>query len=95
MKVIGSWVAADSDVGSTELSLKRGDTLYYRSGPTGGRQLLGIPESGQPESVLPVAEEWTLLKFDDNSLPEHFTVRITDTGDGWGEWSAIAVKASN
>jgi hypothetical protein len=95
MKVIGSWVAADSDVGATELSLKKGDTLYYRSGPTGGRQMLGIPESGQPESVLPVAEEWTLLKFDDNSLPEHFTVRITDTGDGWGEWSAIAVKASN
>jgi len=95
MKVLGSWVNADSDVGSTELTLKKGDKLYYRSGPTGGHQLLSIPESGQPTSVLPVAEEWTLLDFNDTTLPQQFTVRITDAGDGWGEWSAIAVKASN
>jgi hypothetical protein len=90
MRVYGSLIQSDADIGSISLQLRRGESLLYRSGPTGGHQLLEI--AGKVE-VLPVSPEWTLLELSGASLPEgKFVAKFIDNGGGWGEWSAIAVK---
>lgn len=74
------------------LQLKRGDSLYYRSGPAGGGQSLLIESEKPFVEILPVAKEWVVLEFSDPSLPDLFTVKFRDGGAGWGEWSAIAIR---
>jgi hypothetical protein len=90
LEIIGSYgTHGDSDSGAISLSLKRGDKLLYRSGPTAGNQLLEV--AGQPPLTLPVAADWVMLDFSSPNLPEGtFVVTLTDRGTGWGEWSAIA-----
>jgi hypothetical protein len=90
--VLGSFIQSDADVGSLSLTLKRGDKLLYRSGPDTDRQRLEINHHTETSVRLPVANEWTLLDFSVSRLPDTFTVNFVDAGDGWGEWSAIAVK---
>jgi hypothetical protein len=94
MTVIGSWVNSDADVGDMTLSLKKGDRIFYRSGPKGGRQRLEIEGSRQNPVVLPVAEEWVQIEFSGESVPNTFQLKISDSGDGWGEWSAIAINSN-
>lgn len=94
MTVIGSWVNSDADVGDMTLSLKKGDRIFYRSGPKGGRQLLEIEGTRQNPVVLPVAEEWVQIEFSGESVPNTFQLKISDSGDGWGEWSAIAINSN-
>jgi hypothetical protein len=92
MKVVGSYATSDADTGTISLRLKRGDRILYRSGPTGGRQLIGIPSLGISNSKLPTSTRWVQLEFSNPSLPVgEFDVTLTDSGPGWGEWSAIAV----
>lgn len=93
MTVIGSWVNSDADVGDMTLSLKKGDRIFYRSGPKGGRQRLEIEGSPQNPVVLPVAEEWVQIEFSGESVPNTFQLKMSDSGDGWGEWSAIAINS--
>jgi hypothetical protein len=90
--VMGSIVASDSDRGAIRLVMRRGEYLYYRSGPTAGRQTLAIPGlfSVQP---LPLSVQWSRLVLDDPRLPDRFEVIIRDNGDAWGEWSAVALGA--
>lgn len=91
MTVLGSYINADSDMGKIRLSLKRGDKLLYRSGPDTRRQTLRIADSQEKHTLLP-AKQWVALHFDSPNLPETFDVILADEGDGWGEWSAIAVS---
>lgn len=91
LNVYGSWHTSDANVGSVTISLNKGDTILYRSGPTTGRQKINV--SGMGEASLPVTLEWTKLKFDAADLPNQFSVVISDNGDGWGEWSAVALRA--
>ncbi|RTZ43186.1 hypothetical protein EKL30_09890 [Candidimonas sp. SYP-B2681] len=90
--VLGSFIQSDADRGSLSLALKRGDKLLYRSGPGADRQRLELSHHKESSIALPVADEWTLLDFSVAHLPDTFTVTFIDAGDGWGEWSAIAVK---
>lgn len=90
-KVLGSFINGNHDTGSISLQLKRGGSLYYRSGPTGGGQLLFIESDKLFSQVLPVATDWVVLEFSNSNLPDIFTVIFKDAGAGWGEWSAIAV----
>ena len=92
LRIYGSFVdRGDSDVGSISLRLKRGDSLLYRSGPIDGHQVMEI--AGQPPVILPVALTWIELAFSGPDLPkDQFVVKFTDSGSGWGEWSAIAVR---
>ncbi len=90
--VLGSYIQSDADVGSISLNLKRGDKLLYRSGPSATRQHLEINHHKDTSTALPLANDWTLLDFTVSRLPDTFTVTFIDAGDGWGEWSAIAVK---
>ncbi|MNT43661.1 hypothetical protein D3C72_1801450 [compost metagenome] len=93
LAVYGSFVNADSDIGSITLKIRRGDRLLYRSGPTSGHQILEIPHSEYSPIVLPNAIEWKLLEFSDKNLPANeFLIKLSDKGTGWGEWSAIAVR---
>jgi hypothetical protein len=41
---------------------------------------------------LPPADEWLTLEFSNQRLPEEFTIRISDSGREWGDWSAVAIK---
>jgi hypothetical protein len=93
LHVYGSLIRSDADTGSISLLLRRGARLLYRSGPTGGGQILEI---GGKVQLLPVSPEWTLLELSSPSLPDgEFVAKFVDSGTGWGEWSAIAVQDKN
>jgi hypothetical protein len=94
LRVYGSFDrGGDSDTGSITLRLRRGDRILYRSGPTGGRQVLEIPD--HPSVMLPIALNWVTLDFSSPKLPKgQFLAKLTDKGSGWGEWSAIAVHTN-
>jgi hypothetical protein len=92
LKVYGSWKSSDADRGTITLDLNKGDSILYRSGPINTRQIIKVDGTGAAN--LPVTLEWTTLKFDAPDLPARFKVSISDEGDGWGEWSAVAVKAA-
>jgi hypothetical protein len=93
LQIFGSHINSDTDVGSISLRIKRGDLMFYRSGPTGGHQFLEVSSSDLSPMVLPVSTEWTLLNFNSMILPEgEFIVKFSDSGAAWGEWSAIAVR---
>lgn len=93
IRVLGSWIHADKDTGSVSFTVHRGEHIYYRSGPMAGRQRL-LVGTGTAAIPLPALREWTRVSFDDPNLPDAFLVTIRDDGDGWGEWSAIALGDS-
>jgi len=93
MQVFGSLVHGDADVGSISLHVNRGDTLFYRSGPTGGHQVLEIVGTAPVRHVLPISLQWSKLRFSDQDIPvEGAIVKFSDQGNAWGEWSAIALR---
>lgn len=89
MRVMGSLITSDVNTGTISLMLRRGDCFFYRSGPTGGRQ---FAEINGTSTALQTATDWIKIDINDKSLPDQFTVKLSDKGDNWGEWSAIAVK---
>jgi len=91
MHVYASLVHADADTGSVSLTLHRGSSVFYRSGPTTGKQILKVNNGQITNAILPPADHWVRLRFDDEALPDTFVVTFVDNGSGWGEWSAIAV----
>lgn len=95
LKVFGSWRQSDADTGSIVLRVKRGDKLLYRSGPTDGRQFIEFNDDPSSVSTLPVATEWGVLDFSNEKFPDSFNIKISDDGDAWGEWSAIALKTEH
>jgi hypothetical protein len=95
MQVYGSLIRSSAEKGSVSFRLRRGATLFYRSGPSPGHQLIRIDNGRVAAGILPLAEEhWIRLRFDDSGLPDEFVVTLIDDGSGWGEWSAVAVSSS-
>jgi hypothetical protein len=93
MSVFGSFKDSDADRGAIALRVKRGDRLFYRSGPSVTQQIIEI--NGSWTVALPLATDWVRVEFTSDALPqEPFTVRLMDNGSGWGEWSAIALKSN-
>jgi hypothetical protein len=92
MSIYGTYINSDADRGSITIQIKRGDSLLYRSGPTIGRQFLQVIDWDSPPLVLPIAQDWHVLELSNSKLPYSFKIRISDFGDNWGEWSAIALK---
>jgi hypothetical protein len=93
VKVYGSYINGDVDMGSILIKVGRGQKIFYRSGPTGGRQLLQVNEDASLVTILPTSLEWTLLDF--SGLPENkegTLLRFIDNGNSWGEWSAIGLS---
>ncbi len=93
LRVIGSYYESDAAIGELQIRLNRGDSLLYRSGPIISNQSLSIIGNEQAFVIeLPIALDWVILKFSIASLPDEFIVKINDQGQGWEEWSAIAVR---
>lgn len=91
--VVGSFRSGDADTGSATFRLQRGDRILYRSGPRSSDQRVTIVGAGERFSDrLPVSLEWATLEFSNRLLPEEFTVQVRDAGQGYGEWSAYAVR---
>jgi hypothetical protein len=76
--------------------MKRGDKIWYRTGPSKkGQRIHIIGASHNFFYDAPNAFDWTLIEFSNELLPDKFEVKFTDAGVGWGEWSAIAVRVKN
>lgn len=94
-RVIGSHITSDADTGEVLLKLRRGDHLFYRSGPgLSGQSLSIVGHEQEFIEQLPAAnaKDWVILEFSNANLPAEFSVKIKDEGHGWGEWSAIAIR---
>jgi len=93
VKVVGSFVTSDGDIGIVKFALKKGDQILYRSGPRTTRQVILIDGGLQKFlTILPQSTEWSTLNFSNPSLPEKFEVMLIDAGTGWGEWIAVGFK---
>lgn len=97
LRVIGSYLKSDSDVGILKVSLKKGEQVLYRTGPRTSRQALFINGGAENKfsTDLPISTDWSVLDFSNPNLPERFEVTLIDAGTGWGEWTAIGVKEKN
>lgn len=93
-QVIGTARAQAATTGEVLLKLKRGDRLYYRSGPGKiGQSLFIVNYEDFYFTKLPVAIDWTILDFSNISLPDEFLVKIIDTSSLIDDWSAVAIKS--
>jgi hypothetical protein len=88
--VFGSYINGDCDKGYIALNLQKGDSILFRTGPVPKRQRIIFNQSIQ--YLLPRSVSWSILTFNSDKLPEYFNVKFYDTGDRWGEWSAVALK---
>lgn len=94
LSVYGSFLTSDADTGRLQVRLKPGDRLLYRSGPATERQKIRAVDDASVVSTLPVSPEWSLLEVSAGAAPAEGRVfEFADEGDGWGEWSAIALLA--
>jgi hypothetical protein len=95
-KVIGSYIASDTDTGSITLRIHRGQQILFRTDSRSGLQRIEI--MAHEESFFdeaPAAPKWVILDFSNRLLPEEFDVKFIDAGKTNGEWSAIAIKNSS
>lgn len=91
LKVLGSFVTSDADIGRIKLVINNGDSIYYRSGPSSIGQHVRINKTTYN---LPLANEWVLLTFEFKTEGPQEII-LEDIGSEWGQWSAIAVRSSN
>lgn len=93
-KIIGSYISSENDTGIITLSIKRGSSILYRSGPrvTGQSLLINSNHKNKFYTSLPISVEWHILDFSNPELPENFDITLIDSGTKWGEWSAIALQ---
>jgi len=92
LSVYGSYVHGDADTGYIDLSLNSQAGFYYKTGPIVENQWIEIKDLPIIPINLVRADSWTFIKLDNPNFPNKITVRISDKGAGWGEWSAIAVR---
>jgi hypothetical protein len=94
LRIFGSLRTGASDAGSITLRLRRGDQVWYRTEPVARLQRIAVnvPGSHFESPPMPGTRDWVLLDFSNAALPDSFDVVFTDGGDGWGEWSAVALR---
>jgi hypothetical protein len=92
-KVIGT-LASNSKNSKNELvlRLRKGDSIYYRSGGGASNRVSVDGFTDEFRQDLPVAREWTILKFDQPSLPDSFAVTLTNSGNSSDDWAAVALR---
>lgn len=99
----GSNSQGDMGTGTLKLKMNPGEGFYYVSGPNASRQTIQVLDqegflSSAPQVVnwqTNVDTQWSYLAFNNALLTEPFEVWITDSGDGWGEWSGVALRAAD
>jgi hypothetical protein len=77
----------------TLIILSAGRRIRYRSGPS--RDAPSMEVAGFEKMFipwLPMTTDWVTLEFSNSRLPQKFTVRVTDHGNGVGEWEAAAAE---
>jgi hypothetical protein len=42
--------------------------------------------------TLPIAADWVVLEFSNSKLPNEFTLKLEDNGQGIGEWSPLHAR---
>jgi len=95
-RVMGSYLHSEAEAGELILHLHRGEQIWFRSEPKSQKQRIIIEGSnGQYIDALPETSKWVLLEFSNAKLPDEFDVKFVDGGDGWGEWSAIALRENS
>lgn len=95
MVVFGTYRVSDADLGAVALTLRRGQRVYYRSGPHTESQSLTFTINGSSYRYpLPVSGGWSVIQLSAESLPEQVAATFRDDGATWGEWSAIALAKS-
>jgi hypothetical protein len=91
MLVFGSHLSSDEDVADFTLEAKSGNSIYYITGPSPGRQVLEV--YGDGKLILKLSGEkfsnWEKLSMGSYS---QLRVKLKDKGKDWGEWSAIAIR---
>jgi hypothetical protein len=91
-RVMGSYLHSEAEAGELILHLHRGEQIWFRSESKSQKQRIIIDGSnGKYIDALPATSEWVLLEFSNVSLPDEFNVKFVDGGDGWGEWSSVAL----
>lgn len=72
------------------LKLFAGRKIRFRSGPAKdfqSMQVVGYEDAFIPK--LPITKDWVVLEFSNSKLPNEFTVKVEDQGQGVGEWSYL------
>jgi hypothetical protein len=92
LKIYGSFINSDQDTGSIYLLVNQGEKFLYINGPKNGRQTIEVVGFKNKKFTLPETSQWSVMQISDPTLPRKIKIKITDPGDDWGEWSAIAVK---
>ena len=93
LEILGTFKTSDADQGTLEIIVEPNDSIYFRSGPHSGGQLLDNLNDELPPVALPVAEDWVLMTFKGpNIAAGEQRFRLSDASSEWGEWSAIAVN---
>jgi hypothetical protein len=75
------------------LRLSAGGRIRYRSGQAKASlsmEIVGYESVFIPE--LPMTTDWVTLEFSNSKLPQNFTVKIQDNGQGVGEWAEIPAR---
>jgi hypothetical protein len=91
-QVVGSFQTSDHDEGLIRLTLKRGDNLLFRTGPSTDGIQMRFPGTPQRSMGLAPQSEWASMSFSSRELPETFTFEMEDRGQGHGQWVAVALK---
>lgn len=93
IQVLGSFRSSDADTGSITLRAQHGSRFFFKSGPSPGRQYIEIMDTGE-KILLPYMTHWSLLELSRPRHQEIFDIKIFDSGNSWGEWSAIAIESN-
>jgi len=95
-KILGTYASQQKSTNNKlVLKLQKGESIYYRASENGTHRLIINGFEDEYRADLPAATEWTILKFDQPSLPESFTVTLTDDGQTNETWSAVALRVPN
>jgi hypothetical protein len=93
--IYGSLRTRDEDTGKIEIKFNDKESIFIKTGPSINNQYFEvIDENGETffkGNLIPSVKDWQRIGFFNYGLSDHFTIRISDEGTGWGEWNAVAV----
>ena len=97
-QILGTFSKGDSDTCTVHLEVTGTDSILVRTGPSiENIRITAVGQKNGPiEIVSYVLSAWHEVRLDRYFDPtEPVTVTLIDSGSGWGEWGAIAVKSAS
>jgi hypothetical protein len=86
-------IAQPGGGGGRVMRLSKSGRILFRSGPVKDfpfMEVVGHEKTYIPR--LPMTTDWVTLEFSNSTLPREFTIRVTDHGQGVGEWAAVGAQ---